>query len=129
MEKRKSNMPIVFFALGLAILFSGNGMADEVAIVDAQASQAQNGSYRFSVTLRHADNGWDHYADRWDVLGPDGTVLGERILLHPHVAEQPFTRSLSGVQVPPGLKTVSIRAHDKQHGDSPKLFLVDLPGR
>lgn len=122
-------MPIVFFALGLAILFSGNGMADEVAIVDAQASQAQNGSYRFSVTLRHADNGWDHYADRWDVLGPDGTVLGERILLHPHVAEQPFTRSLSGVQVPPGLKTVSIRAHDKQHGDSPKLFLVDLPGR
>ena len=26
----------------------------------------------FTVTVRHADGGWEHYANRWDVVGPDG---------------------------------------------------------
>ena len=43
------------------------------------------------VTVQHADTGWDHYADAWEVLAPDGTVLGTRTLLHPHTDEQPFT--------------------------------------
>ena len=37
--------------------------------------------------------GWEHYANKWDVVGPDDTILGTRVLLHPHVNEQPFTRS------------------------------------
>lgn len=111
-----------------ALVFT-NAHGGEVDIVNAEASLGKNGLYRFAVTLRHADNGWDHYADRWDVLDPEGNVLGSRVLLHPHVAEQPFTRSLAGVDIPEDLKTVAIRAHDKQHGDSPKLFTVKLPGR
>ena len=50
-------------------------------------------TYRFSVTVRHNDQGWDHYADKWDVVAPDGTILATRILHHPHDKEQPFTRS------------------------------------
>lgn len=50
-----------------------------------------------SVTLRHPDTGWDHYADAWEVLDTDGARLGLRVLAHPHVNEQPFTRSLSGI--------------------------------
>jgi hypothetical protein len=38
----------------------------------------EGGSYRFDVTVRHADTGWDHYADAWDILTPDGTLLGSR---------------------------------------------------
>ena len=110
-------------------LLQGPAQAGEVRILDAQASLQRDGRYRFSVTLRHADNGWEHYADRWQVLGADETVLATRVLLHPHVAEQPFTRSQSGVEIPKGLTAVSIRAHDKQHGDSPNLFKVPLPGR
>lgn len=100
--------------------------AGEVEIVVAAARQGADGSYRFSVTLRHADAGWDHYADKWDVLGPDGTVLGTRVLLHPHQDEQPFTRSLSGVKVPKGVTRVSIRAHDKVHGYAKRTLNVDL---
>ena len=44
----------------------------------------------------HPDTGWDDYADGWRVLDMDGNELGMRVLHHPHVDEQPFTRSLSG---------------------------------
>ncbi|MDP6786063.1 MAG: hypothetical protein QF830_02050 [Rhodospirillales bacterium] len=100
--------------------------AGEVEIVAASARQEADGVYRFSVALRHADTGWDHYADKWDIVAPDGTVLGTRVLLHPHVREQPFTRSLSGVRVPKGVKRVAIRAHDKVHGYAKRSLAVDL---
>jgi len=76
--------------------------------------------------MRHADAGWDHYADKWQVIGPDGTVLGERVLAHPHDTEQPFTRSQSGITLPEDVRTVSIRAHDKVHGWGGAELVVDL---
>lgn len=55
-----------------------------------------------SVTLAHPDTGWDHYADGWRIETEDGTVVGTRELLHPHVEEQPFTRSLTVNDLPRG---------------------------
>jgi hypothetical protein len=110
----------------IAILTASVATAGEVEIVVAAARQEVNGAYRFSVTLRHTDTGWDHYADKWDIVAPDGTVLGTRVLLHPHENEQPFTRSLSGVQVPKDVKRVSIRAHDKVHGYAERTLTVEL---
>jgi hypothetical protein len=105
------------FVLSLLIaLTTSPAFAGEVDVVDAQATKAADGSYRFDVTLRHADEGWEHYADAWDILAPDGTVLATRVLYHPHVDEQPFTRSLSGVEIPAGMAHVTIRGHDKVHG-------------
>ena len=57
---------------------------------------------RVSVTLAHPDTGWDHYADGWRIETEDGTVIGTRELLHPHVEEQPFTRSLTISDLPDG---------------------------
>jgi len=112
-------------ALGLAL--SAPLSAGEVDVVDAKARSGGDGSYRFSVTLRHDDTGWEHYADRWDVLAPDGTVLGTRILAHPHVDEQPFTRSLSGVAVPSGVREVIIRGGDLVHGYGGAELRLTLP--
>lgn len=101
----------------LALLVSaGPAFAGEVEVVDARAEKSGDGSCRFDVTLRHADEGWEHYADAWDVVAPDGTVLATRVLYHPHVDEQPFTRSLSGVEIPADITHVIIRGHDKVHG-------------
>jgi hypothetical protein len=50
------------------------------------------------VILKHGDAGWKHYVDAWDVVGPDGKVLGTQTLLHAHEHEEPFTRGLSGVK-------------------------------
>ncbi len=85
------------------------------------------GVYSFAVSVRHGDTGWEHYADAWDVLGPDGTVLGTRELAHPHENEQPFTRSLSGVAIPQGTNKVRIRARDKVHGHGGLVMEVVLP--
>ncbi len=109
----------------LVLLVAPAARAGEVEIVAAEATRSGQG-WTFSVTLRHDDTGWDHYADAWRVVGPDGAVLGERILLHPHETEQPFTRSLSGVAIPEDVGAVMIEARDNVHGWAAQTFRVDL---
>jgi len=128
MHKRAFLIAAGFIAALLTALGAASAQAGEVRVVDAKA-KASNGGYNFSVTLRHADTGWKHYADQWQVLAPNGAVLGTRVLVHPHVDEQPFTRGLSGVKVPKGIKQVLIRARDSVHGHGPETYPVDLPGR
>ncbi len=99
------------------------GQADVVA---AEAVSEGAGIWRFHVTVAHGDTGWQHYADKWDVVAPDGAVLGTRVLLHPHETEQPFTRSLGGVNIPAGIEAVVLRAHDKEHGYGGTEMTVQL---
>ncbi|MCR9139523.1 MAG: hypothetical protein NXI27_26220 [Alphaproteobacteria bacterium] len=103
-----------------------SALAGEVDVVAVDASPQSDGTWRFSVTVKHDDEGWDHYANRWDVVGPDGTVYGERVLAHPHVNEQPFTRSLSGVSIPEDVSQVIVRANDSVHGLGGIEMTVDL---
>jgi len=101
--------------------------AGDVEITNATASKTGD-RWTISVTLLHDDEGWDHYADLWQVYAPDGTMLlGERVLHHPHVDEQPFTRSLSGVSIPDDATHVIIRARDSVHGMSPQIYRLTLP--
>ncbi len=121
----------VIFPVFLIAISSGVGMAlaGEVKVMDVRVHTSDNKNYRFSVTLKHADSGWEHYANAWEILGPDGKVLGKRVLMHPHVNEQPFTRSLDNVQIPMHIKTIKIRAWDSKHGASRNTYGVELPGR
>lgn len=90
-----------------------SGCADVVA---AAAEAGDDGLFTFTVTVRSADTGDEKYADAWEVRGPDGVALATRVLAHPHVGEQPFTRSLSGVEVPTGITTVEVAARDSVSG-------------
>ena len=122
----KTPMIVVALALAGSLLPSIGLQAGEVEIVKAEAYPLEKDLWRFDVTLRHGDTGWDHYANQWDVVGPDGTVLGVRKLLHPHVNEQPFTRSLVGVVIPEAIEEVTIRAHDSVHGIAQNGLIVKL---
>jgi hypothetical protein len=89
--------------------------------------------WTFYVTVEHPDTGWEDYTDGWDVLLPDGTVLKPdpdapftRLLLHPHVDEQPFTRSQSGIVIPDNTTHVRVRAHDLVDGYGGREVVVDL---
>ena len=119
----------VWMVLGLLAL-PWLAVAGEVDVVEVGVDAQESGNFTFNVTLRHGDEGWEHYADRWDVVSVDGaTVYGERVLYHPHVTEQPFTRSLSGVAVPAGVREVIVRGHDKLHEFGGTELRVTLPER
>ncbi len=118
----------VFLSLS-ALLFSTPVWAGEADVVDVAVQSSSDGVFHFDVTVRHADEGWKHYADAFEIVGPGGSVLGTRVLLHPHETEQPFTRSLGGVRVPVGVRAVDVRARDKLHGLGGKILHVMLPGR
>ena len=100
------------------------GEADVVAV---EVKSPGNQTYSFNVTVSHADQGWDHYADRWEIIAPDGEILARRVLAHPHTNEQPFTRSLSGVKIPVDIHQITVRAHDSVHayGGTTKRIVLD----
>lgn len=102
-------------------------------VLFVSARQESDGTWTFSVTVQHEDTGWEHYADGWDVLLPDGSIVKPdpsspftRLLLHPHVDEQPFTRSQRGIVIPPEVTQVTVRAHDLLHGYGGRTVIVDL---
>ncbi|WP_454276179.1 hypothetical protein [Roseovarius sp. MBR-154] len=100
-------------------------MAHEPAILDVQVEKSGM-SWRVDVTIEHPDTGWDHYADGWEVLDANGNRLGHRILHHPHVDEQPFTRSLTNLNLPDGTREIFVKAHCSIEGWSSETVRVEL---
>ena len=121
-------MKTITFLSALAGLAPLCVQADPAIIRDVTIS-ATGGAYTVSVTLQHGDTGWDDYADGWRVEAADGTVLGTRTLFHPHVKEQPFTRSLGGVAIPEDLSQVYIRASTNAEGWDDATIAFPMPGR
>lgn len=103
------------FTLFLLTAAASTAQADP-AQVDAVTLDPRGDSWTVSVTISHPDTGWDDYADGWRVETTDGEILGTRVLHHPHVEEQPFTRSLSGVEIPDGVSQVVVRASTNVEG-------------
>ncbi len=102
-------------------------------VVFVRVVQSVGGTWTFLVTVSHPDTGWEDYADGWDVVTADGTIVKRsvedpftRLLLHPHESEQPFTRSQSGLVIPEGTSQVTVRAHDLVDGFGGRQIIVDL---
>ena len=100
------------------------GCAD---VIDAVVTGEASGTYRFEVTVRSADTGGEKYADLWEVRSPDGILLGRRVLTHPHVDEQPFTRSQGGIIIPDAVNEVTIVARDTVEGFCGEPLDVAIP--
>ena len=119
---------LCLLALGSLLVFTHHSaLAGEADVVGVKIIKEGTGTYRFDVTVRHGDEGWKHYADGWDVVAPDGSVLGTRELAHPHENEQPFTRSLAGVTIPESVNKVTLRAHDSVHENGGAEMSVEVP--
>lgn len=100
-------------------------LAGEANVLSAEVENVGGDFYRFNVTVQHNDEDWHHYAKAWEVLSADGKLLGARVLQHPHINEQPFTRSLT-VTIPEHINQVTIRAYDLMHKFGGKELILDI---
>ena len=120
-------LKITNIILAILILVAFNpAHADDVKILAADFSKTGENKWSVDITLKHDDTGWDHYADNWRVVDSEGNIVGDRVLYHPHVDEQPFTRGLNNVRIPESVTIVYVEAHDKVHGWTSNRLKVDL---
>lgn len=115
-----------FFFVCLITLCPLPAVADDPQVVDVEL-QNRGQTWTVHVTLAHPDTGWDHYADGWEVRDEAGNSLGLRVLHHPHIEEQPFTRALSGVEIPDGMQAVFIVPRCSVDGWAKTATRVDVP--
>lgn len=99
---------------------------DFAQVSNVRATQSQDGSWCFDTQVRHNDQGWQHYADAWQIADLKGNVLAIRELAHPHDNEQPFTRSLCNIKLPKALMKVVVSAKCNVHGVGGQSVEVDL---
>ena len=157
--KRASHPSLVktIFALALTVVAAGCGSSDSIAepslipsetatseagdpaeptpetlfpdVLAAEATTTDGTTFDFSATLSSAYDSPERYADAWRILGPDGTEYGIRVLTHDHANEQPFTRSLSSVEIPIDVTVVTVEGRDQVSGWGGDTVEVALPSR
>lgn len=98
-------------------------------VLAAKVRAAGGNTFDFDVTVSSPYDTPERYADAFRVTDRDGTVYGERTLWHDHAGEQPFTRDLYGVSIPPAIRVVVIQVRDKRYGYGGRSIEVSLPGR
>lgn len=109
------------------MLIATHAIAGEADVVGVKVRRDAERVYDFDVTIRSVDRNRDYYADAFEVLAPDGTLLGRRVLSHPHETEQPFTRELYGVRIVPGIERVTVRARHKPKDYDDRTLRIALP--
>ena len=122
----------VLLVLGLALPLAHTADLASQKHPDVIAAKVQPrgaGRFDFDVTVSSPYDTPQRYADAFRVMHKDGTVFGERVLLHDHATEQPFTRDLHGVAVPDSVRSVVVQARDLRNGWGGKTVAVALPGR
>jgi len=113
------------FLFVISLFASNIAFASDVEIVKVVLTK-QTGTWRADVTLNHADTGWKHYADAWRLVDEKGNELAKRTLYHPHVNEQPFTRSLYSFHIPVSTQIIFVEAHDFNRGWSKNKVMIDM---
>ena len=114
-------LTLLFFAILTTSAYSG-----EADVIELKVRHNGNNNFQVITTVKHGDTGWDHYANGWEILDEQGKVIGKRVLYHPHVKEQPFTRSHT-LDIPASVKTITVRAIDSVHGKGGRAVSIDLP--
>jgi len=97
-------------------------------VVDVVVDTDGDRAFHFATTLSSPYDSPARYADAWRVTSTDRSVVyGIRELAHDHADEQPFTRSLSGVEIPDSVSEVLVEGRDQVNGWGGATLVVSLP--
>ncbi len=97
-------------------------------VIDADLERAGD-TWRLDATLSSPYDTPERYADAFRAVTDDGTVLGVRELAHDHANEQPFTRSLTGLEIPDGVTNITVEGRDQAHGWGGDTVEIEVPSR
>ena len=86
-------------------------------------------TWRLHATLSSPYDTPERYADAFRALDEDRTVLGVRELAHDHANEQPFTRSLDGLEIPDDVERITVEGRDQRNGWSGTTVELEVPER
>lgn len=118
-----SELPSTISAVPTTTLSAGDLCA---SVIGAEMSR-QGDTWTFALTVLSDDISAREYADQWELRTPAGDVIATRVLAHAHIDEQPFTRSLSGVEIPTGTTTLIGVARHGVGGYCGDVFQIVLP--
>lgn len=131
MNRRTTLITWLMFGISTALIaqpsLPANQKYPDVRTVSVRVSAVD--TFDFDVTVSSPYDSAGRYADGFRATSQNGVVWGERKLLHDHASEQPFTRDLYGIKIPPGVKSVLVQARDQKFGYGGKAIEVKLPGR
>jgi hypothetical protein len=102
------------------------GEADVVAVA-VERHPGTEDVFDFRVTIFSNDRSDDYRADAFEVLAPDGRLLGRHDLPAPHLTEQPFTSVLEALKVPVGVERVTVRVRHKPRGYDGQTVTIQMP--
>lgn len=123
----KNMKQIICGSLSILMITSSLVFGGEADVLEVKIEKTNDGYLNVAATVQHDDDGWDHYADRWEILDMEGKILDKRILRHPH-ATAPFTRSILRARIPKGMEKIRVRAHDNVHEYGGKEVEAVVPG-
>jgi hypothetical protein len=64
---------------------------DYAQVTFVRAARRAGDTWSFDVTVRHNDEGWEHYADAWQILDLDtGGAIAKRVLVQARCNLQRF---------------------------------------
>jgi len=95
---------------------------EEMASIVSVTASGTGDNYTFNVGVSSPDKGCNQYANWWEVITEDGTLIYRRVLGHSHVTEQPFIRSGGTIAIKAD-QVVIIRAHMNTSGYGTKGFI------
>ena len=122
MDTKGSTMKKIILSVLLLLGISPDIYAKEIRADVIKVTVTGKDAYRFNVTLASDETGCQQYADWWEVLDNQGTLLYRRILFHSHPDDQPFTRSGGSISLEPGQK-VYVRGHMNKLGYVGDVFV------
>lgn len=123
----RRSLCLAFICASMAALAADEPKFPDVIKVKVTARSGER--FDFDVTMTSPYDTPQRYADAFRILGPKGEVYGERVLVHDHADEQPFTRELYGVVIPAGVRAVIVQGRDQKSGYGGKTQEAALPGR
>ncbi len=101
-------------------------LAQKADVIEAKVKKSFGGKYVAYVKIDHKDEGYEHFADRWEIFDQNGKRLTIRIIFSPTTEKETIESYLYGFAVPEGTKKLIFKAHCNKDGWGGKEYVLNL---